>query len=154
MDGRLLRCSIGRSGIGQKRGEGDGITPEGRFRILGWMGRADRLGPLPQMRAIGPSSRWSDDPSDPKYNQPSLFEAPRFSSERLHRPDHLYDLVGILDYNLPTPVSGRGSAIFVHVWRAPLRPTEGCIAFSHRDIRWILQRWRPWDRVVVRGAKS
>jgi len=34
MLGKLMRCSIGRSGIGVKVGEGDGITPAGQYAIL------------------------------------------------------------------------------------------------------------------------
>ena len=35
--------SVGRGGIGEKRAEGDGVTPAGRHRIEAVLRRADRL---------------------------------------------------------------------------------------------------------------
>jgi L,D-peptidoglycan transpeptidase YkuD (ErfK/YbiS/YcfS/YnhG family) len=48
-------------------------------------------------------------------------------------------------------VAGRGSAIFLHVWRRPRHPTAGCIAFRRADLAWILARWTPRCRVAVEG---
>ena len=53
-----------------------------------------------------------------------------FGHERLFRPDHLYDLIIITNWNWPYAVKGRGSAIFIHSWRKKFKPTEGCIALS------------------------
>lgn len=155
--GRWFPCAIGRGGIGKKRGEGDGITPAGRFRIEALLVRPDRAlgrraarvfaGPV---RAIGPGDGWSDDPDDPAYN--SLVRLPRAAGhERLRRADPMYDIVGVLDWNRHPVVAGRGSAIFLHVWRGPRRPTAGCVAFRAEDLIWILSRWTPRSRVVVRG---
>ena len=57
----------------------------------------------------------------------------------------------MLDWNRHPPIAGRGSAIFLHVWRAPRQPTAGCIAFRREDLAWILARWTPRSRVLVRG---
>jgi L,D-peptidoglycan transpeptidase YkuD (ErfK/YbiS/YcfS/YnhG family) len=102
----------------------------------------------PHRGAIGPACGWSDDPTDPDYNRP-VRRPHRFGHEALRRPDPLYDLVAVLDWNRKPAVPGRGSAIFLHVWRKPRHPTEGCIAFRHADLRWILDRWTPRSRVVV-----
>jgi L,D-peptidoglycan transpeptidase YkuD (ErfK/YbiS/YcfS/YnhG family) len=147
--GRALPCAIGRGGIGDKRGEGDGITPAGVHRIEAVLRRADR-GPTGGARAIGPRDGWSDDPRDPGYNAP-VRRPHRFRHEALRRADRLYDAVAVLDWNRHPPVPGRGSAIFLHLWRKPRHPTEGCIAFARRDLDWILARWTPRSRVVVRG---
>jgi L,D-peptidoglycan transpeptidase YkuD (ErfK/YbiS/YcfS/YnhG family) len=53
-----------------------------------------------------------------------------FSAERLFRGDRLYDLVLLTDWNWPRAERGRGSAIFLHRWRGPGRPTEGCVALA------------------------
>ena len=93
---------------------------------------------------------WCDAPGHPDYNQQVRlpFEA---SHERMRRGDRLYDVVLVLDHNRHPPVPGAGSAIFVHCWRGPRRPTEGCIAFERADLLWILERWDMGrDRVVVR----
>lgn len=146
--GRWMPCAVGRGGIGAKRAEGDGITPAGRHRIEAVLVRGARLR-LPGL-AIGPFDGWSDDPADPAYNSPvRLPHAGR--AEALFRPDPLYDIVAVLDWNRAPVVPGRGSAIFLHVWRAPRHPTAGCIAFAARDLAWILARWTSRSRVVVRG---
>lgn len=69
----------------------------------------------------------------------------------MRRADGAYDLVAVLDWNRAPVRAGRGSAIFLHVWRGPRRPTAGCIAFRRADLAWILARWRTEDRVDVRG---
>ncbi len=150
--GRVFPCAVGRSGIGVKRAEGDGITPAGRHRIETVL-RRPRYGATIarslRQRPIRPFDGWSDDPADPAYNGPVRRPHPR-SHEALHRPDRLYDLVAVLDWNRAPVVPGRGSAIFLHAWRKPRHPTAGCIAFAPRDLAWILARWTDRSRVIVR----
>ena len=62
----------------------------------------------------------------------------------------LYDAFGILDFNWPDATPGAGSAIFLHIWRKPRHPTEGCIAFDRRDLIWLFEGWQPRSRVIVR----
>ena len=64
------------------------------------------------------------------------------------------DLVAVTDWNRHPVVAGRGSAIFLHVWRKARHPTAGCIAFRRGDLAWILARWTRRDRVVVRGESG
>jgi L,D-peptidoglycan transpeptidase YkuD (ErfK/YbiS/YcfS/YnhG family) len=148
--GRTMPCAIGRGGIGVKRGEGDGVTPLGRHRIEAVLHRPDRVCGR-RGRPIGPRDGWSDDPADPAYNTP-VRRPHRFGHETLRRADRLYDLVAVLDYNRQPPVPGRGSALFLHVWRKPRHPTAGCVAFRAVDLAWILSRWTPRSRVVVGAA--
>ena len=152
--GRRMPCAVGRGGIGEKRTEGDGVTPAGRHRIEAVLARPDRL-PLRLVRrlgarAIGPADGWSDDPADPRYNR--LVRRPHgFGCEAMRRADRQYDLVAVLDWNRDPVIAGRGSAIFLHVWRSPRRPTAGCIALRRADLAWVLARWTPRSGVVVRG---
>lgn len=148
---RHLPCAVGRGGVGVKRVEGDGVTPVGRHRIEAVLWRPDRVArPLARARPIGPRDGWSDDPADPAYNRP-VRRPHRFGHERLRRADRQYDLVAVLDWNRAPVVAGRGSAVFLHVWRAPRRPTAGCIAFRRADLAFLLRHWSPRCRVVVRG---
>lgn len=154
--GRRFACSVGRAGVGEKLVEGDGVTPRGIFAIDAVLWRADR-GPRPacalRARPIAPRDGWSDDPVDPAYNR--LVRRPHnFRSETLRRPDRLYDLIAVLDFNRRPAMPGRGSAIFLHVWRSPRRPTEGCVAFAETDLRWILARWSVRSRVIVGQAST
>jgi L,D-peptidoglycan transpeptidase YkuD (ErfK/YbiS/YcfS/YnhG family) len=59
------------------------------------------------------------------------------------RADHLYDIVGILDWNITRRALGRGSAIFLHQSRADRGPTAGCIALERDDLRLLLHHLRP-----------
>jgi L,D-peptidoglycan transpeptidase YkuD (ErfK/YbiS/YcfS/YnhG family) len=69
----------------------------------------------------------------------------------MRRGDGLYDLCAVTDHNTDPVVPGAGSAIFVHVWRRPRFPTAGCVAFARADLCWILARWTPRSRLVIRG---
>ncbi|MDF1726547.1 MAG: L,D-transpeptidase family protein [Sulfitobacter sp.] len=127
--GRLWPCTIGRGGVSRKKREGDGATPAGVHRIVGMLYRPDRLAPPAHWAVpIRPGDLWSDDSGDQDYNQ--MVRAPYpHSHERLRRADPLYDIVLLTDWNWPYSVKGWGSAIFMHQWRRPGYPTEGCIAF-------------------------
>ena len=95
-----------------------------------------------------PGDLWSDDIRDPAYNH--LVRAPHgFSHEHLRRADPLYDIVLLTSWNWPEAEPGRGSAIFLHQWRRPGYPTEGCIAFRRDHLAWIAARVGPGTRVVV-----
>ena len=149
--GRAFPCAIGRGGITSVKREGDGATPAGRHRIVGLLYRPDRIARSAAPRwavPIGPRDLWSDDSGHEDYNM--MVRAPYpHSHECLRRPDPLYDLVLVADWNWPRARRGAGSAIFVHVWRAPRFPTAGCIALDRCALLWILRRLSPRSRVVV-----
>jgi L,D-peptidoglycan transpeptidase YkuD (ErfK/YbiS/YcfS/YnhG family) len=97
---------------------------------------------------IRPGDLCSDDPGHEDYNL--MVRAPYVhSQERLCRADPLNDLVMITDWNWPYAVKGRGSAIFIHAWRKPRHPTEGCVAFRPDHLRWIAARVRHQTRLIV-----
>ena len=148
--GRMIPCSIGRGGITTNKREGDGATPVGVHRIMGLYYRPDRMTPpAPWAVPIRPFDLWSDDVNDPAYNH--LVQTPHsFSHEAMRRADPLYDMVLITDWNWPVATAGKGSAIFLHIWRKAHHPTEGCIAFSHLDLLWIIQRLSPKSRLIIR----
>ncbi len=148
--GRNFPCSIGKGGIRQDKCEGDGATPVGIHHITGLLYRADRLvQPAPWATAIGKDDLWSDASEDLDYNQ--MVRAPYAPShERLRRADPLYDVILLTDWNWPQAQAGKGSAIFLHQWRRPGYPTEGCIAFERKHLHWIVARAVPGTRVIVK----
>ena len=151
--GQEMPCAIGRGGIGMKRGEGDGITPLGSFQIVGCGYRPDRIrldAPNVHCQPIALTDVWSDDPIDPDYNHCADIRTHQFGHERLRRADPLYDIFVVLNYNFPEAVAGKGSAIFLHKWRNPRHPTEGCVAFREVDLVRILTNWTLKSRVVIR----
>ena len=147
--GRRFPCAVGRGGVSGRKREGDGATPKGVHRLIGMLYRPDRMArPANWARPIRPGDLWSDDPGDPDYNM--MVRAPYGPShERLRRADPLYDLILLTDWNWPYPVKGRGSAIFLHRWRKPGHPTEGCVALHPEHLRWIAPRIRYETRLVV-----
>lgn len=149
--GRTFANSIGKGGITRHKSEGDGASPIGTHRIVGMLYRPDRIvRPTSWAVPIGPGDLWSDDPSDAQYNH--MVRAPYTPShEALRRADPLYDLVFITDWNWPNSVPGNGSAIFIHRWRKPRHPTEGCIAYSPQNLLWIAQRIRKNTRLIIQA---
>ncbi len=147
--GRHFPCAIGRGGSRHHKREGDGATPRGVHRLVGMLYRPDRMArPADWALPIRPGDLWSDDPAHEDYNL--MVRAPyRHSHEVLCRADPLYDLVILTDWNWPYAVPGRGSAIFIHQWRRPRFPTEGCVALSREDLLWIAPRIRYETRLIV-----
>lgn len=147
--GRVFPCTIGKGGLTTGKREGDGATPIGTHRLVGMLYRPDRMArPANWALPIRPGDLWSDDPGDDDYNL-MVREPYAPSHERLRRADPLYDLVILTDWNWPYPVKGRGSAIFIHRWRRPGYPTEGCIGLKPAHLRWIAPRIRLDTRLIV-----
>jgi L,D-peptidoglycan transpeptidase YkuD (ErfK/YbiS/YcfS/YnhG family) len=148
------RCAVGRGGIGWKQGEGDGVTPVGRWPMRRVLYRADRL-PRPETalpcQEIAADDGWCDDPADPAYNRPVRLPYAA-SHERLAREDHVYDLVVVLGHNDDPVVPGAGSAVFLHLARDDWAPTEGCVALRLPDLLEVLRTAGPGSAVAVRGA--
>ena len=90
------------------------------------------------------------DPKDPNYNQLSKINN-LYSFENLWRSDPIYDLVAVTNFNRRTIKPGLGSAIFLHAWRQPRYPTEGCVAFSRQNLIWILNNWGKKSKIIIRG---
>lgn len=147
--GQHFPCTIGRGGLSGTKREGDGATPRGAHRIVGMLYRPDRVPrPAPWALPIRPGDLWSDDAADPAYNH--LVRAPYAPShERLRRSDRLYDLILLTDWNWPDAVPGSGSAIFLHRWRKPGHPTEGCVAMAPAHLLWIATRIQPGTRLIA-----
>ena len=150
---QALRVALGRGGIKADKREGDGATPAGRFHPVRLWWRADRL-PRPKtllpVRRIGLHDAWCEDRTDRRYNQP-LRKSANEPGDRLHRGDSLYDLIVVIDHNTRPRVAGRGSAVFIHVVREGLAPTQGCIALKRKDLLRLLARLTRKTRILVQS---
>lgn len=147
----LWPCALGKSGIRAIKREGDGATPRGTFTIQRVYYRADRQRRLASAVPLTPlqaNMGWCDDPADGNYNRPVRWPY-LASTEKLWRPDHLYDLIVVLSHNQRPRVRGNGSAIFVHLRRPGYLPTEGCIALRPEHLRMLLAHVRRGTEVVV-----
>jgi L,D-peptidoglycan transpeptidase YkuD (ErfK/YbiS/YcfS/YnhG family) len=151
--GRHIKVGLGRSGIKANKREGDGATPAGRYRLVRLWWRADRLRrprTLLPTRPITAQDGWCEDPSDRRYNR-AIRISPGQPGDRLWRPDALYDLIIEIDHNRRPRVSGRGSAVFVHVARAELAPTAGCISLPVDALKQLIARLGPKTTITIHG---
>jgi L,D-peptidoglycan transpeptidase YkuD (ErfK/YbiS/YcfS/YnhG family) len=134
--GLRLRAVCGRAGITARKTEGDSATPLGPLPLLRVLYRADRIKPprcAVPMEPISRNDGWCDDVADPAYNKPvRLPYAGRHES--LWRDDGVYDVIGVLDWNIAPIVPGRGSAIFLHAATPDYAPTAGCVALALHDV--------------------
>jgi L,D-peptidoglycan transpeptidase YkuD (ErfK/YbiS/YcfS/YnhG family) len=150
--GVTLICALGRAGVTRMKREGDKATPAGRMALVQGYFRADRgLRPFCRIRldALPPDLGWCDDAGSPLYNRPHAIPA-RAGHEAMWRPDGLYDIVFVLDYNLHPRRAGRGSAIFLHCAKPGFKPTLGCVALRPDDLRRLLPRLGRKVTLVVR----
>ena len=145
-----MPCALGRSGIKALKREGDGATPRGRFPLRHVLYRLGTSRPLTALalRPIRRDDGWCDGPFDRNYNRPVKLPYPA-SAEHLWRADGLYDVVVVLGYNDVPRIRNRGSAIFMHIARGDLKPTEGCIALRSRDLRRLLSVVPRCSEIIV-----
>lgn len=138
--GQVMRCALGKGGIALRKVEGDGATPAGLLRLERVLYRADR-GARPAaavpVEPLAPTDGWCDDPTHADYNRRITRPHPA-RHEALWRDDAIYDVVGIFDWNRAPAERGRGSAIFLHLARPGMDPTEGCVALPDGALRALL----------------
>jgi len=137
---RHFQCKIGRSGIGQKQREGDGITPVGQWKMAYFLYRPDKLTKprsFLQGFPFNTNDSWCDIPNSRTYNQPLGFVPPN-SSESLWRNDDLYNIVIILDHNSCPFIANQGSAVFIHTCSPDTKYTQGCIALNQANMLQLL----------------
>ncbi len=149
--GTVFPCTLGRGGISAFKREGDGATPLGTFRPLYGYFRQGRLGRRQTrlvMTAIDEDMGWCDAPQDRNYNRPVRLPYGA-SHEAMLRGDELYDICIVLDWNMRQRRRGRGSAIFLHVAKPGLPPTEGCVAVRPQILKRLLPQLSRHTRLKV-----
>lgn len=144
-------CAVGKGGIGEKRAEGDGITPAGHWPLRRVLYRPDKMDApktvLP-VQQIDEEDGWCDTPADVNYNR--LVQIPYPShAEAMWREDGLYDVVVVLGYNDAPIIKGKGSAIFLHVAKPDYAPTNGCVAVKREDLLEALAQLARGDRIRI-----
>ena len=148
-------CALGSGATSALKREGDGATPIARMRLLGGYFRPGGVvGSAPaaplRLAPTTPSLGWCDTPGDRNYNRPVPLPYPA-GYETMMRADRLYDVCLVLDWNIRPRRRGMGSAIFLHIARPGLKPTEGCIAVTPAVMRRLLPHLRRGGVVRVMG---
>jgi L,D-peptidoglycan transpeptidase YkuD (ErfK/YbiS/YcfS/YnhG family) len=164
-----ISVSVGKNGLAWGRGihaddgrapakrEGDGCAPAGMFRLGDAFGYAARppAGCKLVYHPITERDYFVDAPAADDYNRWITIPAGEAnrpeklwpSFERMKRSDHLYEFGVVIHQNEQPIIKGKGSAIFLHVWRHRGVPTVGCTAMARDDLmallRWLDPRQKP-----------
>ncbi len=128
---------VGKNGIAEarKKREGDGKTPQGKFKIESAFGYETKVKTKLPYQQVTEKDKWIDDIASSQYNQWVKGETSAKSFENLRRTDDLYKYALVIGYNRKPIVPGAGSAIFAHVWRDANSGTAGCVAISESDMK-------------------
>ncbi len=148
--------SIGEMGfaaIDHKR-EGDGKSPSGVFPLgiaFGYDPSAETRMPY---RQATENDFWVDDVNSEDYNK-WVQGAPNAASwEKMRRDDDQYKYGVVIEYNMSPIVKGKGSAIFLHVWKDG-GATLGCVSMSEEMILKILGWLDPAKKpLIIMGKES
>lgn len=154
--GKEYQCALGKSGTREDKTEGDKATPAGCFFLRKVFFRPDRIKNLKTdlpVKALARDDGWCDDPKDKNYNKLVKLPYPA-SAEILWRKDNLYDVLAIMGYNDKPPVSGKGSAIFIHIARKKYSPTSGCIALALPDLLEILKTLKKETPICINANQK
>ena len=72
-----------------------------------------------------------------------------FRFEELFRDDNVYDYFIDLNYNRKPIIKGKGSAIFIHSSFDDLRPTNGCIALSKKNLKFLINNLQKINYIYI-----
>jgi len=150
-----VKCALGKRGIGNKRREGDFITPKGNFKIKYILYRKDRIKRIQskiKKIIIKKNMGWCDDPLSKNYNK--LIKIPsEYNYEKLYKKDNVYDIILVLNYNMNPVVKNKGSAIFIHVTKANYKKTEGCVAIKKVHLLKIIKELKNNIKIKIEDQK-
>ena len=136
---KAIDVVIGRDGATDSKYEGDHKTPLGLYKIAYAFGKLnltdDIIFPYEQLTS---DDKFIDDSTSLQYNTWVRGDTTALSYETMLRPDGLYDIGLVIEYNMQPVIADRGSAIFIHIWRNAQTGTEGCIAMDKDDLMHIL----------------
>jgi L,D-peptidoglycan transpeptidase YkuD (ErfK/YbiS/YcfS/YnhG family) len=146
-----FKCSLGKAGIGEKRKEGDYITPRGKYKIVTIYYRSDRIKKISsklKLIKIKKNMGWCDDPKSKKYNQ--LVKLPsKYGHEKLYRKDNIYNLILALNYNMKPTIKNKGSAIFIHIANKNYNSTAGCIGLKKSHLLKLVKKIKKNTKVLI-----
>jgi L,D-peptidoglycan transpeptidase YkuD (ErfK/YbiS/YcfS/YnhG family) len=148
-----MPAHLGRNGFSADKHEGDGKTPAGMYGFNIMFGQRANPGVKFPYRVADSQSVWVDDVSSPYYN--TWQENAALKGEHLASSGYAtaYAYAAVIAYNMPNPVPGKGSAIFLHVSTGGA--TAGCVSIAQSNLLQVL-RWLDPAKgpVIVMGPSS
>ena len=146
-----IKCAVGKSGITNKKKEGDNKTPRGKFKFEYILYRKDRIINLRtrlKTLEIKKDMGWCDDSNSKNYNQ--LIKIPfKYSYEKLWLKENIYDIILVLNYNRNPIIKNKGSAIFLHIAKNKYQATKGCVAISKPNIKLLVSKLNQKTRLNI-----
>ena len=150
-DNYKAKCAIGKRGIGNKKKEGDLITPKGIYKVKYVLYRKDRVKKIKtkiKKIIIRKNMGWCDDVRSSQYNK--LIKLPsNYSNEKLYKKENIYDIILVLNFNMNPIRKNKGSAIFIHIAKKKFTSTKGCIAIRKEDLKKILSKIKKNCKVLI-----
>jgi D-alanyl-D-alanine dipeptidase len=122
--------------------EGDGNAPAGLFPLTASFGTSTKPAAimLPYTK-LDKFTECVDDPNSHFYNRiVNRMQVGNYdwkSSEKMLEIGTPYDLGVVVAYNSYPVEKGRGSCIFMHIWRGPTTGTAGCTAMERQNLEQI-----------------
>jgi len=148
--------SIGKMGFAaiDKKREGDGKSPSGIFPLGIAFGYDPSVVTKMPYRQATDDDFWVDDVNSGDYNKWVKGKPNAASWEKMKREDDQYKYGVVIEYNMHPIVRGKGSAIFLHAWKAG-QPTVGCVSMPEGMILKILGWLDPAKKpLIIMGTES
>lgn len=140
-----FKVNLGIRGIQPKelKKEGDLATPSGFYPIPYVFGYSKDIDTKMDFVVVNSNHFWVCDTASEQYNKMiedvnGIYKS-NPKNERLRRQDQLYKYAIVIDFNQNPTIKGKGSAIYMHVERATNHRTAGCISFSEKKIKALIQ---------------
>ncbi|MFE9205458.1 L,D-transpeptidase [Micromonospora sp. NPDC007230] len=153
-----LPARIGSKGFSDNHVEGVPTTPTGVYSIGPTIyGIGANPGVRYPYHQVVTNDWWNENPDSPRYNSfQHTTTNPGGYSEALWQEKPAYTHFAVITYNMapnvPTPVPGAGSGIFLHEFStASGNATAGCVSLSHNHLVGVLTWLNPAaaPRIVI-----
>ncbi|WP_461207476.1 peptidoglycan-binding protein [Clostridium sp. DL1XJH146] len=151
---------VGKNGFNDNRTQGDKTTPTGKYGFPFMFGTASNPGVKFTYKVATTGDYWAsntileeyniwlhydgDDPVERMYDFESLWKQP------------LYKYAAVIDFNYyGNKQLGKGSGIFLHLWRQGTSGTAGCVAMSETDLLQVMKWMDPAKNpCIIMGVKG
>lgn len=143
--------NFGKSGFappGEKK-EGDKKTPTGIFGLGPAFGYQKNIECAIDFVELTDNHYWISDSESEDYNKLVTYVPETKEIEKMRRKDDLYRYGLVVQYNMEPVKKYKGSAIFIHNWRALGKPTLGCISMPESDMIQLIKWLEPGKAPVI-----